>query len=126
MDMSTFGFDLIVMCTGIILVFFILVLLMFLIMLEGKFFDAKNAKKDNKAQEMTRNTDAGQAENTQQAAVPAPVVEQGIPGAVVAAIAAAIAAISGGKYTLRSVRRASGDSRGNWGRAGVNDVTSPF
>ena len=32
MDMSTFGFDLIVMCTGIILVFFILVLLMFLIL----------------------------------------------------------------------------------------------
>ncbi|MCI2046163.1 MAG: OadG family protein [Faecalibacterium sp.] len=124
MDMSTFGFDVVVMCTGIILVFFILVLLMLIITLEGKFFDAKNAKKDKK--QMAEKAGDGKGENVQKAAAPAPVVEKGIPGAVVAVIAAAIAAISGGKYTLRAVRRANGESRGNWGRAGVSDVTSPF
>lgn len=126
------GYDVVVMVTGIVLVFLILVLLMLIIMLEGKIFDglnaSKKAKAERKAQESVKAAPAVQAAKPAAAPVqePAPVVEQGIPGEIVAAIAAAIAAISGGKYTLRAVRRAGADARGSWGRAGVNDVTSPF
>lgn len=124
------GFDGIVTISGMLLVFMILVLLMFIIKIEGKFFDSREKRRQEKAQAAAAPVNAP---NTVKASVPsaaaqapAPAVETGIPGAVVAAIAAAIAALSGGKYTLRAVRRASGDGRGSWGRAGVSDVTSPF
>ena len=58
----------------------------------------------------------------QAAAAPAPQVEAGIPGDVVAAIMAAIHAMGNGKYTLKAVRR----SKNGWGNAGVNDTTAPF
>ena len=57
-----------------------------------------------------------------QQAAPAPVVEEGIPGDVVAAIMAAIHAMGNGKYTLKAVRRAAN----GWSKAGVNDTTAPF
>ena len=47
------------------------------------------------------------------AAAPAPQVEEGIPGDVVAAIMAAIHAMGNGKYTLKAVRR----SKNGWGNA---------
>ena len=50
------------------------------------------------------------------------MVEEGIPGDVVAAIMAAIHAMGNGKYTLKAVRR----SKNGWGKAGVNDTTAPF
>ena len=112
------GFDVVVMVTGIVLVFAILVLLMLIISVEGKIFDKMNEKKKG----------GGAAAKSAAPAVkpavaaPAPVVEKGISAEIVAVIAAAISAMSGGKYTLRAVRRASN----NWGRAGVDDVTSPF
>ena len=105
------GFDVVVTITGIVLVFLILVLLMAIITLEGKIFDSMNAKK--KA--------AKTAAPVQQAA-PAPQVEEGIPGDVVAAIMAAIHAMGNGKYTLKAVRR----GKNGWGKAGVNDTTAPF
>ena len=101
------GFDVVVTITGIVLVFLILVLLMAIITLEGKIFDSMNAKK--KA-----------AKTAAQA--PAPQVEEGIPGDVVAAIMAAIHAMGNGKYTLKAVRR----GKNGWGKAGVNDTTAPF
>ena len=58
----------------------------------------------------------------QQQAAPAPQVEEGIPGDVVAAIMAAIHAMGNGKYTLKAVRR----GKNGWGKAGVNDTTAPF
>ena len=58
----------------------------------------------------------------QAAAAPAPQVEEGIPGDVIAAIMAAIHAMGNGKYTLKAVRR----SKNGWGNAGVNDTTAPF
>ena len=101
------GSDVVITITGIVLVFAILVLLMFIITLEGKIFDGMAAKKN--------------AAPVQQAA-PAPVVEEGIPGDVVAAIMAAIHAMGNGKYTLKAVRRAAN----GWSKAGVNDTTAPF
>ena len=109
------GFDVVVTITGIVLVFLILILLMAIITLEGKIFDSMNAKK--KAAK-----EAAKAPVQQAAAAPAPQVEEGIPGDVIAAIMAAIHAMGNGKYTLKAVRR----SKNGWGNAGVNDTTAPF
>ena len=116
------GFDVVVTITGIVLVFLILILLMAIITLEGKIFDSMNAKK-KAAKEAAKAPAAQPAAPVQQAAAaPAPQVEEGIPGDVIAAIMAAIHAMGNGKYTLKAVRR----SKIGWGNAGVNDTTAPF
>lgn len=115
------GSDVVITITGIVLVFAILVLLMLIITLEGKIFDGMNAKKAA-AKAAAQAPAAKPAAPVQQAAAPAPVVEEGIPGDVVAAIMAAIHAMGNGKYTLKAVRRAAN----GWGKAGVNDTTAPF
>lgn len=116
------GFDVVVTITGIVLVFLILILLMAIITLEGKIFDSMNAKK-KAAKEAAKAPAAQPAAPVQQAAAaPAPQVEEGIPGDVVAAMMAAIHAMGNGKYTLKAVRR----SKNGWGNAGVNDTTAPF
>lgn len=116
------GFDVVVTITGIVLVFLILILLMAIITLEGKIFDSMNAKK-KAAKEAAKAPAAHPAAPVQQAAAaPAPQVEEGIPGDVIAAIMAAIHAMGNGKYTLKAVRR----SKNGWGNAGVNDTTAPF
>ena len=118
------GYDVIVTITGIVLVFLILVLLMAIITLEGKIFDAMNSKKAAaKAASVAK-----PAAPVKQAAAPAPAkaaapqVEAGIPGDVVAAIMAAIYSMGNGKYVLKAVRR----GKNGWGKAGVNDTTAPF
>ena len=115
------GSDVVITITGIVLVFAILVLLMAIITLEGKIFDGMNARKAA-AKAAPKAPAAKPAAPVQQAAAPAPVVEEGIPGDVVAAIMAAIHAMGNGKYTLKAVRR----SKNGWGKAGVNDTTVPF
>ena len=116
------GFDVVVTITGIVLVFLILILLMAIITLEGKIFDSMNAKK-KAAKEAAKAPAVQHAAPVQQAAAaPAPQVEEGIPGDVIAAIMAAIHAMGNGKYTLKAVRR----SKNGWGNAGVNDTTAPF
>ena len=115
-------FDVVVTITGIVLVFLILILLMAIITLEGKIFDSMNAKK-KAAKEAAKAPAVQPAAPVQQAAAaPAPQVEEGIPGDVIAAIMAAIHAMGNGKYTLKAVRR----SKNGWGNAGVNDTTAPF
>ena len=116
------GSDVVITITGIVLVFLILVLLMAIITLEGKIFDSLDAKK--KAAKAAPKAPAAvkPAAPVQQAAAPAPQVEEGIPGDVVAAIMAAIYAMGNGKYTLKAVRR----GKNGWGKAGVNDTTAPF
>lgn len=115
------GSDVVITITGIVLVFAILVLLMAIITLEGKIFDGMNAKKAAAKAAAPKAPAAKPAAPVQQAA-PAPVVEEGIPGDVVAAIMAAIHAMGNGKYTLKAVRR----SKNGWGKAGVDDTTAPF
>ncbi len=117
------GYDVIVTITGIVLVFLILVLLMAIITLEGKIFDAMTGKKAaKKAEAAAPKAAAKPAAAKPVAAAPAPAVEAGIPGEVVAAIMAAISAMGNGKYVLKAVRRGNN----NWGKAGVNDTTAPF
>ena len=114
------GFDVVVTITGIVLVFLILILLMAIITLEGKIFDSMNAKAAKEAAKAPAVQPAAPVQ--QAAAAPAPQVEEGIPGDVIAAIMAAIHAMGNGKYTLKAVRR----SKNGWGNAGVNDTTAPF
>ena len=118
------GYDVIVTITGIVLVFLILVLLMAIITLEGKIFDAMNGKKAvAKAAPKAAAKPAAPAAKPVAAQAPAaPQVEQGIPADVVAAIMAAIYSMGNGKYVLKAVRR----GKNGWGKAGVNDTTAPF
>ena len=116
------GFDVVVTITGIVLVFLILILLMAIITLEDNIFDSMSAKK-KAAKEAAKAPAVQPAAPVQQAAAaPAPQVEEGIPGDVIAAIMAAIHAMGNGKYTLKAVRR----GKNGWGKAGVNDTTAPF
>lgn len=60
---------------------------------------------------------------------PAPVVEEGISGEVVAAIAAAVAACEGGNAVVTSVRTLKTKNvgaRNPWANAAVLDNTRPF
>ena len=117
------GYDVIVTITGIVLVFLILVLLMAIITLEGKIFDAMNGKKAAaKAAASAAKPAAPVAAAPAPAKAAAPQVEAGIPGDVVAAIMAAIYSMGNGKYVLKAVRR----GKNGWGKAGVNDTTAPF
>ena len=104
--------------------FAILVLLMAIITLEGKIFDAMNGKKAAaKAAPKAAAKPAAPAAKPAAAQAPAaPQVEQGIPADVVAAIMAAIYSMGNGKYVLKAVRR----GKNGWGKAGVNDTTAPF
>ncbi len=115
------GYDVIVTLSGMVLVFMILVLLMAIITLEGKIFDAMNGKKAD-AKAAPKNDAKPAAPVKPAAAAPAPQVEAGIPGDVVAAIMAAITAMGNGKYVLKAVRRGNN----SWGKAGVSDTTAPF
>ena len=107
----------VVVATGLILVFGVLVLLYLLITLEGIIFTSVDRKKKG-----------APAPKKEAAPAPkAPVVEAGIPGEVVAAIAAAVACMDGGeRYTLRSVKRTRVSGRSAWGQAGVVAYTEPF
>ena len=113
-----------VVLTSITLVFAMLVALCLIITLEGKIFDAINNKKNNKP-----------AAPKAPAAPAAPVAKAdngSIPGEIIAAISAAVAAVVGEGAVIHGIRRvtkksaAAGSRRGAWGDAGVREHTTPF
>ena len=119
----------VVVATGLILVFGVLVLLYLLITLEGIIFSAIDQKK--KGTPAQKSASAPKKEPAPAPAVKsaakAPVVQKGIPGEVIAAISAALACMEGGAgYTLRSVKRVKASGRSAWGQAGINAYTEPF
>lgn len=118
LDTAGYPSDLVVVMVGVSLVFLILLLLTVIISLQGRFFDALEKKRAQKQK-------AAAPEVSFPVAAPAPVVEQGISPEVVAAIAAAVAFMGGGHYTLRTVSRAK-EGRNAWSRAGVIRDTEPF
>ena len=121
----------VVVITGILLVFGVLVLLYLIIAFEGVIFTAIDKKKAEarKAPAPTKPAPVSVVNKEVAAApkpAPAPAVQAGIPGEVVAAIAAAIACMTGGKkFAIRSVKRA-GKGRNAWSSAGVMSNTEPF
>ena len=58
----------------------------------------------------------------------APVVEKGIPGEVIAVIAAAVAVMCGAGARVAGIRRStrSGAGKAAWRNAGVAENTRPF
>ena len=122
------GFDLTVVATSFSLVFAVLAGLCLLITLEGKIFDARKAKKNPPAGKTAPAQTVKPAPKAAAAPKAAPAAENGIPGEVIAAIAAAVAFVTGGKGKVKSVCRAqaNGSRRGAWGDAGVHENTRPF
>lgn len=121
----------VVVATGLILVFGVLVLLYLLISLEGVVFSAIDQKKKGtpvqKSAPAPKKKPAPASSPVVKSAAKAPAVQEGIPGEVIAAISAALACMEGGAgYTLRSVKRVKASGRSAWGQAGINAYTEPF
>ena len=124
------AFDATLVSTSIVLVFSLLVVLCLIIMLLGKFFDWVQ-KKANAAALDELNAPAppaSPAPAAPPAAKPAPAVEAGIPGEVVAAIAAAVCCLEDGAaiQSVRRMPRASALRRDAWGQAALAQNTRPF
>ena len=124
------AFDATLVSTSIVLVFSLLVVLCLIIMLLGKFFDWVQ-KKANAAALDELNAPAPPAPPAPAAppaAKPAPAVEPGIPGEVVAAIAAAVCCLEDGAaiQSVRRLPRAGALRRDAWGQAGLAQNTRPF
>ena len=122
-----------VVITGLAVVFIGLILLIALVWLYGKIFQAINDKDAKKAAAAAAAKSEAKAEKAP-APAPAPVIEDGIEEEVAAVIAAAIAAYgvqTGKKLAVRSIRSADGGSgsrrvRNAWGAAALSEATRPF
>lgn len=123
-----------VVLTSITLVFAMLVALCLIITLEGNIFDAINNKKNNKpAAPKAPAAPAAKASPAAKPAAPVAKADNGsIPGEIIAAISAAVAAVVGEGAVIHGIRRvtkksaAVGSRRGAWGEAGVREHTTPF
>ena len=119
-----------VVLTSITLVFAMLVALCLIITLEGKIFDAINNTKNNKP--AAPKAPAAPAAKASPAAPVAKADNGSIPGEIIAAISAAVAAVVGEGAVIHGIRRvtkksaAAGSRRGAWGEAGVREHTTPF
>ena len=118
----------IVLLTGLVVVFAALIVLTFII--EGYGAAVINGKKKNVAEKAAAKPapapKAAPAVKAAPAAPSAPVVSDGIPGEVIAAIAAAVDYTFGsGTHVVRSVRRVP-QNRSAWGSAGLVENTRPF
>lgn len=120
-----------VVITGLAVVFIGLILLILLVTLYGKIFEAINnksaAKAKAKAEAMVKKTPAP-VKAAPAPAPAAPVIEDGIEEETVAVIMAAIYAMSaqtGRKMVLKSVKTAK-PQRPAWSTAGIVDNTRPF
>lgn len=99
--------------------------------LKQQLKDKRAAKKAAKAAESSDAVDSDAEDYITEvpitdAPVPAPVVQQGISGEVVAAISAAIAATEGSSAVIRSIKKKNVGGRNPWAQAAVNDNTRPF
>lgn len=122
-----------VVITGLAVVFIGLILLIALVWLYGKIFQAINDKAAKKAAAAAAAKSEAKTEKAP-APAPAPVIEDGIEEEVAAVIAAAIAAYgaqTGKRLAVRSIRSADGGSgsrrvRNAWGAAALSEATRPF
>ena len=118
-----------VLLTGLVVVFLLLILLTFIIKLYSTLV--------YKAQHRTKKPEDEGQESPQHSRAPAvpaavapalPVAQEGIPGEIVAAIAAAVDAYyegSGVVHTVKSIHR-SRCYRTAWSTAGIMENTRPF
>lgn len=115
---------LLITVSGILIVFMTLVLLVLIFTAFGKIVSGGSKKSSDSASAPAQPAQVV----IKPAAAPAPVVEEGIPGAVIAAIAAAVSMMGeqdGKTYKVRSVRRERA-GRPAWAAAGIMENTRPF
>lgn len=89
----------------------------------------KEAKKIQSEMQDNLSKVSAAAPTSTPASAPAPVVEDGIPQEVVAAISAAVYAMDGGAGVVRSITKKTGSpitTRNPWAQAAVADNTRPF
>lgn len=123
---STVG---IITITGILVVFFILAILIFIFWAMGQFFKSKDKRSAAKAEAAK-----AAAATKEPAPAPAPVEEieeadDSDDDEIIAVISAAIAAYSeadGKQYAIRSIKRKDSKTRSAWSLAGIGDNTRPF
>ena len=123
-----------VVITGISVVFIGLIILIILVTLYGKVFEAINKSAEAKAKAKAEAEAKAKAEvkkdepKAAPAPAAAPVVEDGIEEEVVVAIMGALSAMyagSGKKPVLKGVKAAK-PRRSAWSAAGIMDNTRPF
>lgn len=119
----------IITITGILVVFFILVILIFLFWVLGKTFQTIDKNKAAKAEAAKKAAAPAPAP----AAAPAPVEEiveeDDNDNEIMAVISAAIAAYAeeeGTSYTIRDVKKRDKRARSAWSLAGIGENTRPF
>ena len=118
----------IITLTGILVVFFILAILIFLFWVLGKTFQTIDKNKKAKAEA------AKKAAAPAPVAAPAPAVEEiaeedDNDDEIMAVISAAIAAYAeeeGTSYTIRDVKKRDKRARSAWSLAGIGENTRPF
>ncbi len=121
----------IITLTGILVVFFILAILIFIFWLMGTIFQSIDKNKKNKAEAAKK---AAAAAAPAPAPAAAPVVEEAVSEpdsdeeimAVISAAVAAYAAEEGTAYTIRNVKRRDNRTRSAWSLAGIGENTRPF
>ena len=133
--MENLDLALIVLLTGLVVVFAALIVLTFVIKGYGALISSVTAARKKKKAEAQAAKKAAQDATVKPATpvvkkaaapVAAPAVQEGIPGEVIAAIAAAVDYTYGaGTHTIRAVRRVP-QNRSAWGSAGLAESTRPF
>lgn len=128
------AFTLTVVIGGIGIVLGALMVLILVFFAFGKIMSVSQARAKKKEakkiqSEMQANLSKVSAAAPTPASAPAPVVEDGIPQEVVAAISAAVYAMDGGAGVVRSITKKTGSpitTRNPWAQAAVADNTRPF
>ncbi len=114
----------IVVVTGLIVVFIVLILLIWIVQIMGKIFSSIDKSKGNNPGDAAKKKIDTAVNNT-----PAPIVEDGISDEIVAVIAAAVASVMGTGYAIKSVKKSvdkSSSRRTAWGTQGVIENTRVF
>ena len=117
-----------ILLTGLVVVFLVLIVLTEIIKLYGTLVhNATNKNKKPKPVEKAQEPAPAPVSAPVPAAPAAPAVEDGIPGEIVAATAAAVYCTEGASVSaIKSIRRSRSASRSAWGMAGVMENTRPF
>lgn len=123
-----------VILTGLVVVFAMLVLLIFIIKLYSAIVQSTQKSIENKKKQKEEAEKAANAKNvvdivktTETVAEVTPALEDGISEEVVAVISAAVATLYGSstKAKIKGIKKA-GSGRSAWANAGLLDNTRPF
>ncbi len=117
--------SLVVLLTGLLVVFAMLIFLTFIIKIYGTAIHSATNRKSKK-QEVKSAVEPAPLSKAA-APVAAPAVEEGIPQEVVAAIAAAVETMyAPGTHAVKAVKRSAKPARSVWGATGLMENTRPF